>query len=57
MPFVRWDGSRLMVEVAVMQAEGASGFWTSRRLNSELKPGFYFLESLPAWFALEAIGD
>ncbi len=71
MPLVRWDGSRVMVQVAVMQGlssrgchAGAvmqvvrvTGLLEGGLLKSELKPGFHFLESLPAWFALEAIGD
>jgi hypothetical protein len=40
-----------------MQADGVTGILESGLLKSEFKPGFHFLESLPAWFALEAIGD
>ena len=66
MPLVRWDGSRVMVQVAVMQGLSCravmqvvrvTGLLEGGLLKSELKPGFHFLESLPAWFALEAIGD
>ena len=57
MPLVRWDGSRVMVQVAVMQVVRVTGLLEGGLLKSELKPGFHFLESLPAWFALEAIGD
>ncbi len=57
MPLACWDRSRVMVQVAVMQAVLVTGLLEGGLLKSELKPGFHFLESLPAWFALEAIGD
>ena len=42
---------------AVMQVVRVTGLLEGGLLKSEFKPGFHFLESLPAWFALEAIGD
>ena len=66
MPLACWDRSRVMVQVAVMQglscravmqAVRVTGLLEGGLLQSEFKPGFHFLESLPSWFALEAIGD